>query len=194
MDELPTFEAVKVKCTASDCDNDKHCYRPKRGQWKEDGVRGECQSCGDTGVDMSVTRAMNASNPEAIFQELGREFIRDHFLNKPIDERGKRQIKREGLAKIRGRVRQHVFSRIGREPNAYDGRQTPLEGSILNFAQHATATCCRRCAYYWYAIPKDGPLTSSELDFCERMMLAYLDRRASELNAIAEPADQGPDA
>lgn len=194
MDELPKFEPAKVKCTATDCDNDKHCYRPKRGQWKDDGVRGECQSCGDTNVDMSVTRAMNANNPEAIFQELGREFIRDHFLNKQIDERSKRQIKREGLSGIRARVRQHISSRIGGEPNAWDGRQTPLEGSILNFAQHATATCCRRCAYYWYAIPKDRSLTSSELDFCERMMLAYLDRRTSELNAIVEPAEEGSKA
>jgi Domain of unknown function (DUF4186) len=194
MDELPKFEPVKVKCTSTDCDNDKHCYRPKRGQWKDDGIRGECQSCGDTGVDMSVTRAMDANNPETIFQELGREFIRDHFLNKPIDERSKRQVKREGLSGIRARVRKHLSSRIGGEPDAWDGRQTPLEGSILNMAQHATATCCRRCAYYWYAIPKDRPLTESELDFCERMLLAYLDRRDADLKAITAHADQGSKA
>jgi Domain of unknown function (DUF4186) len=193
MDELPKFEAVKVKCTATDCENDKHCFRPKRGQWKDDGIRGECQSCGDTSVDMGITRAMDAGSPEAIFQELGREFIRDHYLNKPIDERSKRQIKREGLSSIRSRARQHLKSRIGGEPNAWDGRQTPLEGSILYMAQHATATCCRKCAYYWFAIPKDRPLTEAQLDFCEKMVLAYLDRRESELNANVVPLGDGAD-
>ncbi len=184
MDELPAFEKVKIKCSSTECDKDKHCYRPKRGQWKDDGVRGECQACGDTSVDMSVTRARDASNPNAIFAELGREFIRDHFLNKPVDERGQRQIRRDGVDSIRGRVHSHIASRIGAEPNAWDGRQTPLEGSILNLAQHATATCCRKCAYYWYAIPKDRPLKPDELQFCESMVLAYLDRRDTELRAI----------
>jgi hypothetical protein len=184
MDELPAFEEVKVKCSSTECDKDKHCYRPKRGQWRDDGVRGECQACGDTSVDMAVTRARDASNPNAIFAELGREFIRDHFLNKPVDERAQRQIRRDGVDNIRNRVHSHITSRIGGEPNAWDGRQTPLEGSVLNMAQHATATCCRKCAYYWYAIPKDRPLQRDELQFCESMVLAYLDRRDAELRAI----------
>jgi len=93
MDDLPTFDKVPITCKSSDCDNDKHCYRPKRGQWKADGVRGECQACGDKSVDMSVTRALDASNPEAIFAQLGREFIRDRFLSISIDEMGRRQIR-----------------------------------------------------------------------------------------------------
>jgi hypothetical protein len=155
-----------------------------KARWKDDGKRGECQACGDTSVDMSITRARDASNPNAIFTELGREFIRDHFLNKEIDERGQRQIRRDGVDGVRSKVHSHMVSRIGGEPNAWDGRQTPLEGSVLNLAQHATATCCRKCAYYWYAIPQDGPLTADELQFCEDIMLAYLDRRDPDLRAI----------
>lgn len=35
MDELPDLTKVKISCTAKDCGNDKHVYRPKRGEWKE---------------------------------------------------------------------------------------------------------------------------------------------------------------
>jgi hypothetical protein len=192
MDELPTFQNVKITCKSSDCGNDKHCYRPKRGQWRDDGVRGECQECGDTSVDMSVTRALDASNPQAIFAELGRELIRDRFLSAPIDEKGRRQIGREGVEGLRARVAQHLWARIGPKPNMWDGRQTPMAGSILNLAQHATATCCRKCLYYWYGIPRDRALDDREKDFCERIVLAYLDRRGSELRAIeVSDADGG---
>jgi hypothetical protein len=184
MDELPTFDKVKITCKSTDCDNDKHCYRPKRGQWKDDGIRGECQVCGDTSVDMSVTRALDASDPDAIFAELGREFIRDRFLHACIDEKGRRQIRREGVAGLKARARRHLQSRIGQKPNDWDGRQTPMEGSVLNLAQHATATCCRKCFYYWYGIPRHRALEGYELDFCERMIVAYLERRGEEMRAI----------
>jgi hypothetical protein len=193
MDELPTFEKVKITCSSSNCEDDKHCYRPRRGQWKDDGVRGECQACGDTSVDMSVTRALDASDPEAIFAQLGRELIRDRFLNAPIDEKGRHEIHKHGVDGLRARVAQHLLSRIGPTPNMWDGRQTPMEGSVLNLAQHATATCCRKCLYYWYGVPRNRPLDDRELDFCENMVLAYLERRKGELRAIETGAANGGD-
>ena len=108
MDELPTFEKVKITCSSSNCEDDKHCYRPTRGQWKDDGVRGECQACGDTSVDMSVTRALDASDPEAIFAQLGREFIRDRFLNAPIDEKGRRELRKHGVDGLKARIAGHL--------------------------------------------------------------------------------------
>jgi NMD protein affecting ribosome stability and mRNA decay len=68
-----------------------------------------------------------------------------------------------------------------------------MEGSVLNLAQHATATCCRKCLYYWYGVPRNRPLDGRELDFCESMVLAYLERRKGELRAIETGAANGGD-
>jgi hypothetical protein len=141
---------------------------------------------------MSVTRALDASDPEAIFAQLGREFIRDRFLNAPIDEKGRREIRKHGIDGLKALVARHLRSRIGAAPNMWDGRQTPMEGSVLNLAQHTTATCCRKCLYYWYGVPRNRALDNRELDFCENMVLAYLERRKGELRAIeAGYADGG---
>ncbi len=190
MDEIPPLPPVKVKCTQSECDKGKHCYRPKRGGWKEERP-GECRSCGDRSVDMSVTRALDASDPAAIFKELGREFIRGHYLDRPIDRRARRLIRRDGVDGTMAKVPALLAKKIGGVPDAFDGRQTKLEGDVLFYAQHATATCCRRCAWYWYGIPREREMTKAELGFCVDMVLAYLNRRDPELKAIEASAELG---
>ncbi len=192
MDKLPSLEPAKIRCTSTDCGKDKHCYRPTRGHWQND-APAECQNCGDKNVDMSVTRSRDVSNPAAIFRELGREFIRDHFLYKPIDVQARGLIRRDGLAVIRSRVAARLEKSIGKIPDIFDGRQTKLGGDIIFYAQHATATCCRKCAWYWYGIPRNGPMSAKDLGFCNTMVQAYLDRREGELLAIQANRDDGGD-
>lgn len=193
MDKLPDLEKVKVTCTTRDCENEKHAYRPKPGQWQKLPDKIVCQGCGDSSVDTTVTRARDLSNREAILTELGREFIRDHYLHKPFDERARRLIKKYGLKGTRDRALSRLRSAIGHEPNDWDGRQTKFEGNALFYAQHATATCCRKCAWYWYGIPRDGELSKSDLEFCHGLVQAYLDHREGEILAIAASADEEGD-
>lgn len=194
MDELPDLKEAPVKCTTRDCDNDKHAFQPKRGQWTELPAQIVCQGCGDSSVDMSIPRAKDLAKREAILDELGREFIRDHYLNKDFDKRARRLIRRDGLQGTRDRALGRLKSAIGGEPNDWDGRQTPFEGNVLYYAQHATATCCRKCTWYWYGIPRNGKLSESDLEFCHGLVQAYLDRRAGAILAIAaSPADNDDD-
>jgi len=193
MDELPELEKVDISCTAKDCENDKHAYRPGRGEWKKLPDQAVCQGCGDTSVDMSIPRSRDLGARDAIFRELGREFIRDLYIEKPFDKRARRLIRRYGMDGIRNRVSGRLVSAIGREPSIYDGRQTKFEGNALFYAQHATATCCRKCAWYWYGIPKEGPMVEKDMTFCVGLVQAYLDRREGEIRAIAAspPDDDG---
>jgi hypothetical protein len=193
MDELPELEKVDLSCTAKDCENDKHAYRPGRGEWKTLPDQVVCQGCGDTSVDMSIPRSRDLGAREAIFRELGREFIRDLYIEKPFDNRARRLIRRYGMDGIRKRVSGRLLSAIGREPSIFDGRQTKFEGNVLFYAQHATATCCRKCAWYWYGIPKEGPMSEEDMTFCVGLIQAYLDQREGEIRAIAAspPDDDG---
>ncbi len=191
MDKLPVLKEVKISCTSKDCENGKHLFRPKPGKWKKLEEQGVCQGCGDTSVDMSITRARDLTNRKAIFEELGREFIRDHYLNKTLDERARRLIRRYGMQGTRERAISRLNSAIGKEPTEWDGQQTKYEGNVLYYAQHATATCCRACAYYWYGIPRDGKMSKEDMAFCHGLVQAYLDRREGEILAIAAtPPDE----
>lgn len=193
MDELPEIDKVELKCTAKDCENDKHAYRPGRGEWKKLPEQAVCQGCGDTGVDMSIPRARDLGERDAIFGELGREFIRDYFLGKPFDKKARGLIRRYGMDGIRSRVSGRLASAIGKEPSIFDGRQTKFEGNVLFYAQHATATCCRKCAWYWYGISREGDMGDADMTFCVGLVQAYLDRREGEIRAIAasSPDDDG---
>ena len=185
MDELPDLEEVTINCTAKDCANDKHLYRPPRGKWKKLEDQPSCQGCGDTSVDMSITRARNIDEPEAIFKELGREFIRDHYLKKPFDKKAKKLIRRYGVEGTRDHVASRLKSAIGRKPTDWDGRQTKYLGNVLFYAQHATATCCRKCTYYWYGIQREEVMSEKDMEFCVALVQSYIDRRQGEISAIA---------
>ncbi len=180
MDRLPEFKPVKLHCTDADCANDGHCFRPKRGEWKKLG-NGKCMHCQDQHVDMELTRKHRAGDTPAIFIELQKEYIRKLHFDKPLDDKAKRLIARDGYDGIQKKARSRIASRIGREPTIWDGRQTPFDGDVLNYAQHATATCCRRCTRYWYGFELEGELSKKQIDFCEHLVLAYLDRRSDEI-------------
>ena len=82
---------------------------------------------------------------------------------------------------IRASVREHLRKKIGQAKIFRDGTQTPKKDSVVHFAQHATATCCRKCLDYWYDIPQRRDLTDEELTFCEGLVHAYMDGRAEEM-------------
>lgn len=187
MDELPRFEPVKVTCTTTDCEADHHCYRPKR--WKKSARTDACRECGDASVDFGVTRSRKAP-PATMVCELDKELIRHVFLTAPLDTEARRELRRRGFDALRAGARNRLRQRIGKKDDAWDGRQTPKVGSVLNFAQHATATCCRKCLNYWYDIPRGRELTEAELDFCENLVLHYLDRREVECRIAATGRDK----
>ena len=59
------------------------------------------------------------------------------------------------LEHARGFVRERLAP--AEPPN--DGKQTPRNGHPVFVAQHATATCCRKCLEKWHYIERGTPLT-----------------------------------
>lgn len=188
MDEMPEFEPVKVKCRDTDCKHDRHCYRPKR--WAKDKRTSTCQACGDDGVDWPLLRGRDLASVDGMFEQLQRELIRHVFFTAPLDKVARENIRKVGVDAIRAGVREHLRKKIGQAEIFRDGMQTPKKDRVVHFAQHATATCCRKCLDYWYDIPQGRDLTDEELTFCEGLVHAYMDGRAAEMAeaAAAEPA------
>ena len=66
--------------------------------------------------------------------------------------------------------------RISIYPIDNDGRQTPMRGHPVFIAQHATATCCRKCMSKWYKIPNNRELTEKEKKFIKALIMEWLKR------------------
>lgn len=181
--ELPR---VKVKCTDVDCEHNLHCFLQKRKKANLP-TYGTCRSCSADLIDWKRLHRRDPDDVEFTFDALKNELIRHHMWTIEFDSEARRKAQMRGRETLYGSVRRRLMSSIGKARGPFDGRQTGMEGEVVFYAQHATATCCRRCLNYWYDIPKDRPLTEEELDFCEALVIRYLDERLPDLQEHQRP-------
>ena len=69
-------------------------------------------------------------------------------------------------------AREFIRQRLAPAAPPNDGKQTPMRGHPAFVAQHATATCCRKCLRRWHGIAEGRELTAEEQDY----VLAVLER------------------
>lgn len=67
-----------------------------------------------------------------------------------------------------------------------------MEGNVLYYAQHATASCCRTCIEYWHGIPKGRELTHDEIGYLTALIIQFLNRRIPDLPAGSEKIPRKP--
>jgi len=178
-DLLDDLEPLQIKCTDSDCEAELHCFKAARGMPKDQ--RGHCRACGADLVDWSRVQERDISDAEHTFDMLRMELIRHHFFHKDIDERARRHALRKGRRALADAVRSRLEKYLAPAELPRDGRQTPFEGNVIFYAQHATATCCRTCLHYWHGIPKGVQLSEDELSYCEALIEQYIHTRLPDL-------------
>ena len=61
-------------------------------------------------------------------------------------------IEEKGLNTIKIHAYDFVYKRLMPSYIEKDGKQTPMKGHPVFVAQHATATCCRKCLQKWHKI------------------------------------------
>jgi Domain of unknown function (DUF4186) len=76
-------------------------------------------------------------------------------------------------------ARAFVAQRLAPARPANDGKQTPFRGHPVFIAQHATATCCRKCLSKWHGIPAGKLLTADEQDHVVAATDRWLGTQAS---------------
>lgn len=180
--KLDQLEPLKVTCTSSDCDNDLHCFKATRQMKKADEV-GQCRSCGIELVDWDRIHQQDLTDAEYTFEALKHELIRHHFWHVEIDQKALNYAKRKGISGVEGAIPRRIRSSIGAGGNPYDGRQTPMEGSgnPIHYAQHATATCCRKCLEYWHDIPPSIDLDDEQVEYLSKLVMLYIKDRLPDL-------------
>jgi hypothetical protein len=175
--ELPK---LAIACTASDCEQDLHCFRSTK-KLRAVGLGGACRVCHVQLIDWERVHERRFEDVEYTFSELRHELIRHHFWHVEIDQRALNHALRKGRIGLLAAAEKRLASSVGRENPYRDGRQTPFEGNVIYYAQHATAACCRTCIEYWHNIPKGRALNSEELTYLGRLVARYIADRLPDL-------------
>ena len=94
---------------------------------------------------------------------------RSKFRSKfKLTQKDRDYIAAKGLETLKDHAFQFVNSRIAPDFPKNDGKQTPMRGHPVFIAQHATATCCRRCIQKWHRIEKGRALNPEEVAYVEQ--------------------------
>ena len=59
-------------------------------------------------------------------------------------------------------------------------------GNAIYYAQHATATCCRRCVEYWHGIRRGRKLTEREVGYLAELVMVFVRERVPWVDAGEE--------
>jgi hypothetical protein len=180
--QLPPLD---VKCTSSHCEADLHCFKFHSRKMKPS-EKGRCRACGIDLVDWDRVHARDMSDVKHTFSELKNEYIRHYFWHKEIDDAADKHARRKGSKELEISARQRLKTSVGGEQPFRDGQQTPKNGNILFYAQHATACCCRTCIEYWHGIPKGRALSSKEIEYFVQLVMRFIKERMPHLPPVPE--------
>ena len=143
---------------------------------------GACCECGVSLIDWDRLASRQLSDIEYLFKVLRLEFIRYSFLVCPIDQHALNYARRKGRNELIKTTRERIRKSIGVACPPRDGRQTPKKKNPIFYAQHATATCCRKCLEYWHGIPQGKVLTQEEVAYCVKLIEHYFCIRFPDLD------------
>ena len=73
-----------------------------------------------------------------------------------LSQKDRDYIAVKGLETIKEHAYQFINTRVAPAFPKNDGKQTPMRGHPVFIAQHATATCCRKCIQKWQGIERAG--------------------------------------
>lgn len=82
----------------------------------------------------------------------------------------------KGFETIKQHARDFIRQRLAPAQPENDGKQTPMKNHPVFIAQHATATCCRKCLEKWHHIPQGKLLTDEQVDFIIQLISQWLKR------------------
>lgn len=177
------FDQMKITCTTTMCDADLHCFLLSK-KLSQRLSPGSCRSCGQALVSLQRTAQRNLDDIDATFAALQRECIRHYFWHVPFGQKALNYARRRGRIELEARIAGRIQSRIGAETPYRDGQQTPIadtKADALDYALHAVAACCRRCANYWHGIPLGRALDETEVNYLSELVRRYLRARLPDL-------------
>ena len=178
----PPLKKKVITCTSSKCEDDLHCFRTnmrKKVSRKSNKTyrNGACVCCGKELVNWD--KIDRRKDIQYTFESMQKEYIRQVFWQKEIDDEAKIKAEEKGLAGLRQEAEKIIRRTLSKPSNEnhWDGRQTPLSGNVIYYAQHAVAACCRKCAEEWHGIGRNSSLADHEVEYLTKLVNLYLKQR-----------------
>jgi hypothetical protein len=132
-------------------------------------------------IDWTRVYRNDSTDAEFIFGSMKNELIRHVYWHTPIENSAIERALKKSNIEMRERATNIVRKKIGKALNYREGYQTPKTGNeIIHYAQHATATCCRKCLEYWHNIKEGRDLTEGEIKFCTDLIMLFINDRATK--------------
>lgn len=161
----PGMVPLKIVCTMASCNHGRHCLDHLRQPHKnsEQVVPGSCRDCGSPVAAMPGPGELRYGDPEQLVSTLENqqhELIRAHYWHVPIDQWAYNQALRFGRTELLQRVEERVITAMT-STHVWADRAAPYRRDIVAYAQHATATCCRKCAAYWHGFARDRSVAAT---------------------------------
>ena len=111
---------------------------------------------------------------------------RIHLQEKELD-----YLRKKGIGEVLKHAADFVEKRLAPASPANDGKQTPWHNHPVFVAQHATATCCRRCLQKWHQIPKGRVLSGEEQQYIVEVIGKWLSQEAGTTAHKGGPSSGG---
>jgi len=112
-------------------------------------------------------------NLKTIIDRLDKSTFRSRFKLRPKE---RDYLNQKGVDVIERHARDFIRDRLAPAHPKNDGKQTPMRNHPVFVAQHATATCCRKCLAKWHNIPAGQPLTDPQIDYITTIIMTWLGR------------------
>jgi len=187
------LKPLNISCTSTNCEEGLHCFLRSR-KMAAANQRGPCRSCGADLVDWVRVHNMDLSDAGYTFKAMKQELIRHHFWHIDIDQKAVNHARRKGVVGMHEAAKARIIASVALAEPVRDGRQTPWAGNALYYAQHATASCCRRCIEEWHGIPRGRALAENEIQYLVDLTGFYIEERLPYLKEHGEmvpPIRQG---
>lgn len=179
---------LNVTCGSTKCNDGLHCFSLKKSSLRKHGKQRACRECGVELIEWDRIHKNDIKDAKFIFKSMKNELIRHVFWHTPIEDIAVNFAHERGKVGIRAKAKKIIKTAIGKM-NFRDGRQTPLKGKeIVHYAQHATATCCRKCLEAWHNIDQDVELTDEQLEYCTSLVMLYVNERVPNLKEEPIPS------
>jgi hypothetical protein len=121
----------------------------------------------------NLTERGTMRDPESLFENLKKSPFRSRFV---LKDRELRYLREKGIGTIMDHARLFIEERLAPADIPNDGKQTPMRNHPVFIAQHATASCCRKCLMKWHGIPaRAHALTEDEKEYVFAILRRWLE-------------------
>jgi ribosomal protein L34E len=149
----------------------------------------KCLLCGRDVINWTKIRKRDLNDMKFTFSQLRKDKTIYDTWKTEIDVKARNHALRKGRTELINYVKKRLLQSVGRVFDVgetirrpyRDGFQTPRSCNIVYYAQHATASCCRRCIERWHGIPQGRDLLEDELDYLTELIMKYINNRVPEL-------------